>query len=242
MTAPILELAEVTAGYGLITVLNEVAVRLHRGEILAVLGANGSGKSTVLKTTAGLTRMLGGAIRFDGADITRWPAHRRAAEGIGYVPQTKNVFLDLSVSDNLRMGAFLRPRSFARDVEEVFALFPRIKERRRALAGTLSGGERRMLSIGLTLLLKPKVLLLDEPSSDLSPVMVDTVFESIARVHRDLSIPILLVEQNVQRALGLASRVAVLVRGREAFDRPVGEVRVEDLHRLFIDGGVRTAS
>lgn len=241
MTPPILELAQVTAGYGLITVLNDVAVRLHPGEILAVLGANGSGKSTVLKTAAGLTRMLGGAVRFAGADITRWPAHRRAAEGIGYVPQTRNVFLDLTVADNLRMGAFLRPRSFARDVEDVFALFPRIKERRRAMAGTLSGGERRMLSIGLTLLLKPKVLLLDEPSSDLSPVMVDTVFEAIARIHRELSIPILLVEQNVAKALTLASRVAVLVRGREAFDRPTAEVRIEDLHRLFIDGGVRTS-
>jgi ABC-type branched-subunit amino acid transport system ATPase component len=241
MTAPILELSRVTAGYGLITVLDDVAVRLHRGEILAVLGANGSGKSTVLKTTAGLTRVTGGTISFEGTDITRWPAHRRAAAGIGYVPQTRNVFLDLSVADNLRMGAFLRPRSFARDVEEVFALFPRIRERRRALAGTLSGGERRMLSIGLTLLLKPKVLLLDEPSSDLSPVMVDSVFEAIARIHRELSIPILLVEQNVRRALALAGRVAVLVRGREALDRPADEVRMEDLHRLFIDGGVRTA-
>lgn len=238
--APILALDRVTAGYGLITVLDEVALSLHPGEILAVLGANGSGKSTVLKTTAGLTRMIGGTITFDGRDITRWPAHRRAAEGIGYVPQTRNVFLDLSIADNLRMGAFLRPRSFARDVEEVFALFPRIAERRRAMAGTLSGGERRMLAIGMTLLLKPRVLLLDEPSSDLSPAMVDTVFDAIARIHRDLSIPIMLVEQNVVKALKLASRVVVLVRGREAFDRPTSEVAIEDLHRLFVDGGVRT--
>lgn len=240
MTAPVLELDRVTAGYGLITVLDEVALSLHPGEILAVLGANGSGKSTVLKTTAGLTRMLGGRITFAGHDITRWPAHRRAAEGIGYVPQTRNVFVDLTVADNLRMGAFLRPQSFARDVEEVFALFPRIAERRRAMAGTLSGGERRMLAIGMTLLLKPKVLLLDEPSSDLSPVMVDTVFEAIARVHRELAIPMLLVEQNVVKALTLASRVVVLVRGREAFDRPASGVALSDLHRLFVDGGVRT--
>ena len=238
--APILALDRVTAGYGLITVLDGVTLALRPGEILAVLGANGSGKSTVLKTTAGLTRMLGGGIAFDGADITRWPAHRRAAAGIGYVPQTRNVFLDLSVADNLRMGAFLRPKSFARDVEEVFVLFPRLAERRRATAGTLSGGERRMLSIGMTLLLKPKVLLLDEPSSDLAPVMVDTVFEAIARVHREMAIPILLVEQNVVKALTLASRVVVLVRGREAFDRPASDVAIEDLHRLFVDGGVRT--
>ena len=167
--APILALDKVTAGYGLITVLNDVSIRLHPREIVAVLGANGSGKSTILKTSAGLTRVLSGAVSFAGADVTRWPAHRRAAEGLGYVPQTRNVFPDLTVADNLRMGAFLRPKSFARDVEAVFALFPRIRERRRALACTLSGGERRMLSIALTLLLKPRALLLDEPSSDLSP-------------------------------------------------------------------------
>jgi len=238
--AAILELRKVTAGYGLITVLDEVGIALRPGEILAVLGANGSGKSTVLKTSAGLTRVLGGTIAFGGVDITRWPAHRRAAAGLGYVPQTRNVFLDLTVADNLRMGAYLRPKSFAGDVEEVFALFPRIKERRRALAGTLSGGERRMLSIALTLLLRPRLLLLDEPSSDLSPAMIDIVFDAIARIHRDLSIPILLVEQNVNRALALASRVAVLVRGREALDQPVGAVRIAELERLFMDGGVRT--
>ena len=241
MSAPVLELDRVTAGYGLITVLNETSIRLHAGEILTVLGANGSGKSTVLKTSAGLTRILGG-IAFAGADATRWPAHRRAAEGIGYVPQTRNVFPDLSVADNLRMGAFLRPKNFAADVEEVFALFPRIKEKRKVLARTLSGGERRMLSIGLTLLLKPRILLLDEPSSDLSPVMVDTVFDAIARIHRELAIPILLVEQNVNKALALATRVAVLVRGREALDCPVAEVKLDELKRLFMDGGVRTSA
>ncbi len=242
MSEPIIAFDRVTAGYGLITVLNDLSLKLHPGEILAVLGANGSGKSTVLKTTAGLTRVTSGTLGFAGEDIGRWAPHRRAAAGIGYVPQTRNVFLDLSVADNLRMGGFLHPQSHAADLEAVFALFPRIRERRRALAGTLSGGERRMLSIGMTLLLKPKMLLLDEPSSDLSPAMVDTVFEAIARIHRELSIPILLVEQNVNKALGLASRVVVLVRGREAFDRPTSEVVIEDLHQLFVDGGVRTAA
>jgi ABC-type branched-subunit amino acid transport system ATPase component len=240
--APILSLDKVTAGYGLITVLNDVSICLHPREIVAVLGANGSGKSTILKTSAGLTRVLSGAVSFAGADVTRWPAHRRAAQGLGYVPQTRNVFPDLTVADNLRMGAFLRPKSFARDVEPVFTLFPRIRERHRALACTLSGGERRMLSIALTLLLKPRALLLDEPSSDLSPIMVDTVFETIARIHSELAIPILLVEQNVNKALALATRVAVLVRGREALDCPVADVRLDVLRRLFMDGGVRTTA
>ena len=235
-----LALANVVAGYGAITVLDGVSLRLGEGEVLAVLGANGSGKSTVLKTAIGLTRVTGGSISLAGRDITRLPAHRRAAAGLGYVPQTSNVFADLSVLDNLRMGAFLRPSALAAESERLFALFPVLAERRRERAGNLSGGERRMLSIALTLLLQPKLLLLDEPSSDLSPVMVDQVFQAIERIHRERAIPILLVEQNVAKALALASRVCVLVRGREALDAPAAAIDRGQLHALFLDGAVRT--
>ena len=237
-----LELADVSAGYGAITVLDGLSLRLAPAEILAVLGANGSGKSTVLKTIIGLTRMTAGRIALAGTDITRAPAHKRAALGIGYVPQNQNVFADLTVTDNLRMGGYLRPRSLGAEMDEVFDLFPRLKERRRELAGNLSGGERRMLSIGLTLLLKPKLLLLDEPSSDLAPAMVDLVFAAIGEIHRRLSLPILLVEQNVEKALAIAERVVVLVRGTQALDVPAGEVDRRHLHALFLDGGVRTRS
>lgn len=240
MSAAFLELGEVTAGYGPITVLDGLSLRLAPVEILAVLGANGSGKSTVLKTVIGLTRMTAGQITLAGTDIARRPAHERAALGIGYVPQNQNVFADLSVADNLRMGGYLRPREVAGETAKVFDLFPRLKDRRRELAGNLSGGERRMLSIGLTLLLQPKLLLLDEPSSDLAPAMVDLVFDAIGEIHRTLAMPILLVEQNVEKALGLAHRVTVLVRGREALDLPVGEVDRRHLHALFLEGGVRT--
>ena len=242
MTAAFLELTHVSAGYGAITVLDGLSLRLAPVEILAVLGANGSGKSTVLKTIIGLTRMTAGRIALAGTDITRAPAHNRAALGIGYVPQNQNVFADLTVIDNLRMGGYLRPRSLGAEMEEVFDLFPRLKERRREVAGNLSGGERRMLSIGLTLLLKPKLLLLDEPSSDLAPSMVDLVFEAIGEIHRRLSLPILLVEQNVEKALAIAGRVVVLVRGTQALDVPAGEVDRAHLHALFLDGGVRTRS
>ena len=242
MSAAFLELGKVTAGYGPITVLDGLSLRLAPAEILAVLGANGSGKSTVLKTVIGLTRMTAGRILLAGTDIARRPAHERAALGIGYVPQNQNVFADLSVADNLRMGGYLRPRELGAETAKVFDLFPRLKERRRELAGNLSGGERRMLSIGLTLLVKPKLLLLDEPSSDLAPAMVDLVFDAIGEIHRTLTMPILLVEQNVEKALGLAQRVAVLVRGREALDLPVGEVDRRHLHALFLEGGVRTRS
>jgi len=240
MSAPaFLDFANVSAGYGAMTVLDGLSLGLGAGEIVAVLGANGSGKSTVLKTAIGLTRMSGGRIGLAGEDITRAPAHRRAALGIGYVPQTQNVFADLSVADNLRMGAYLRPAAFAAEAGRIFELFPRLKERRREQAGNLSGGERRMLAIGLTLLLQPKLLLLDEPSSDLAPAMVDLVFDAIRDIHLALGIPILLVEQNVQKALSLAGRVAVLVRGRVALDAPVGEIELSRLHALFLDGGVR---
>jgi ABC-type branched-subunit amino acid transport system ATPase component len=237
----ILTLKNVTAGYGLITVLNDLSLTLRAGEIVAVLGSNGCGKSTVLKTAMGLTRVTGGKLALGDADITAMPAHERAASGLGYVPQTRNVFADMTVMDNLRMGAYLRPSVFAAEVEKVFALFPRIRERRNEKAGNLSGGERRMLSIGLTLLLQPKILLLDEPSSDLAPSTVDLVFQSISDVHRQLSIPILLVEQNVNKALEIANRVCVLVRGHEALDVPVSEVDTRQLHELFMDGGVRTS-
>ena len=232
----------VTAGYGKMTVLHELTFSLGPNEVLAVLGANGSGKSTVLKTAIGLTQVSGGTIRLHDQEVTALSPDRRAALGLGYVPQTRNVFPDLSVLDNLRMGAFLHPEAFESGLHRVHDLFPRLRDRQHTRARDLSGGERRMLSIALTMLLKPRVLLLDEPSSDLSPVMVDTVFEAIARIHRELAIPILLIEQNVNKALALATRVAVLVRGREALDCPVADVRLDELKRLFMDGGVGTTA
>jgi len=236
--ASILEMTDVEAGYGKFTVLDRVSLRLAGDEILAVLGANGSGKSTALKTIIGLTQMSAGNIRFQGQEIGRLAAHRRAGLGIGYVPQVQNVFPDLTVADNLRMGAFLRPRELDRAQDRVFALFPRLAERRKQIAGRLSGGERRMLSIGMTLLLEPKALLLDEPSSDLAPAMIETVFSALTAIRRQLRIPIMLVEQNVNQALTIADRVTVLVRGRQALEQAAGQIDPEDLRNLFVDGSV----
>lgn len=233
----LLALDDVVAGYGPIVILDGLSLAIGAGEIVAVLGANGSGKSTALKTATGLTRMVSGSVMFDGADISAVPAYRRAALGIGYVPQTQNVFADLTVDDNLRMGAYMYPERIASDSAAVFELFPSLAERRGQLAGSLSGGERRMLAIGLTLFLRPKVLLLDEPSSDLAPATVTTVFAAIGRIHSELGIPILLVEQNVDQALALATRVCVLVRGRQALDRPVEAVKMSELRTLFLDSG-----
>jgi ABC-type branched-subunit amino acid transport system ATPase component len=232
---PLLELRKITAGYGPIAVLDELSLAVAEREIVTLVGANGSGKSTTLKTVIGLTRVTGGVLLLEGADITGLAAHRRAL-GIGYVPQTHNVFGDLTVADNLRMGAYLGPGRLAAGTAEVFELFPRLAERQTRLASSLSGGERRMLSIGLALLLRPRLLLLDEPSSDLAPALVDSVFEAIQRIHMRLEIPVLLVEQNVSRALALADRVCVLVRGRLALEAPTAAVDKEQLRRLFLQG------
>ena len=241
MSGPILNFVDVSAGYGALTVLGGVTLALGQDEVLAVLGANGSGKSTVLKTAIGLTRMTAGQVQFAGQDISDLPPHRRATLGMGYVPQTRNVFADLSVLDNLRMGGFARRDPIDDDIEAVFALFPRLRDRRRTRAGTLSGGERRMLSIGLTLLLRPKMLLLDEPSSDLAPGMVTQVFEALRRIRETRRIPVLIVEQNVRAALDFADRICVMVRGRVALDVSRADVEVSQLHALFLDGGVREA-
>jgi ABC-type branched-subunit amino acid transport system ATPase component len=237
---PVLDFEGVSAGYGKLGVLHGVALKLGADEVVALLGANGSGKSTVLKTAIGLTRMSEGSIRLEGEDITGLPAHRRAALGMGYVPQTRGVFGELSVLDNLRMGGFLHAASIRAGIEHVYELFPRLRERRHNRARDLSGGERRMLSIGLTLLLRPRLLLLDEPSSDLSPGMVTLVFEAIRRIRAETRIPVLLVEQNVRAALTIADRVCVMVRGRPALDVSAAGLDMAHLHSLFMDGGVRT--
>ena len=238
---PVLSLDGVDAGYGPLVVLDGATVSLHPGEVALVLGANGSGKSTLLKTIMGLTRVSGGRIGFAGTDITAAPPHRRAALGLGYVPQTGNVFSDLSVIDNLRMGAFLRKDGIEPALPGLIDLFPRLGERLSARAGALSGGERRMLSIALTLLLDPRVLLLDEPSSDLAPATVDLVYEAIARIHRERGIPVLLVEQNIAKGLSISDRVVVMVRGRVAAEMAAADVEPARLHDLFMDGGVRVA-
>ena len=232
----LLELRAVTAGYGPITILHGLSLALNAGEITVVLGANGSGKSTALKTMLGLTQVSDGAVLLEGQDVTTWPGYRRAAAGLGYVPQTQNVFAELTVRENLRMGAYLHPRTWSADAERVYDLFPALAERRDERANLLSGGERRMLAIGLTLLLRPRCLLLDEPSSDLSPATVELVFAAIARIHAEAGVTVLLVEQNVARALTLARRAVVLVRGRCALDVSASALDLGHLHRLFLEG------
>jgi branched-chain amino acid transport system ATP-binding protein len=213
--AEMLELHGVSAAYGSVPALSHVSIAIGAGEAVGLLGANGAGKSTALRAISGLVRLTSGAITFDGADLATLPPHRIPELGIAHVPEGRQVFPDMTVQENLEIGAYV-PKAKAeraRTMELVYGIFPRLADRRRQLAGTMSGGEQQMLALGRGLMLKPRLLMLDEPSLGLAPVMTDVTFEKIGEIHR-MGTAILLVEQNVSRALALVQRAYVLESGR----------------------------
>ena len=216
-----LELLDIHVRYGNIRALQGVSLRVETGELVALIGSNGAGKSTTLRTISGLLRPTGGAITFEGADITTAGTDRIVALGISHCPEGRRIFGSLTVLDNLRLGAVSRPRSEARavstDLEMVFELFPILKERLGQAGGTLSGGEQQMLAIGRALMSRPRLLLLDEPSLGLAPLMVERIFGTIAELKRQ-GRTILLVEQNVHQALDVADRAYVMETGRITLD------------------------
>ncbi len=216
-----LEVRDLDAAYGEVMVLRGVGLSVDRGESVAVIGANGAGKSTLLRAISSLLRPRGGAIFFDGRRVDHLPPYEVAALGIAHVPEGRRVLPDMTVEENLELGAYL-PGPKARRRESlawVYGIFPRLAERRRQRAGTLSGGEQQMLAIGRGLMLRPRLLMLDEPSLGLAPLVVEVTFQKIAEVRKE-GIAILLVEQNVQRALGLADRGYVLEGGRVVLQGP----------------------
>jgi len=212
-----LEADEVVAGYlpGL-DILHGANLTVSEGEIVGIIGPNGAGKSTLVKTIFGLVPVRSGRVALRGDDITKLPPHTLVQRGVGYVPQLRNVFGTLTVDDNLRMGSYLRPKAFAERRAVIFELFPRVAERRDQRAGSLSGGERQMLAMARALMTSPSVLLLDEPSAGLSPMMQDDVFDRIVSVNQ-AGVSVLMVEQNVQRCLEIAHRAYVLDQGRNAY-------------------------
>ncbi|HET7343166.1 MAG TPA: ABC transporter ATP-binding protein [Methylomirabilota bacterium] len=225
-----LEVQAIDVGYGATAVLHGVSLAVKEGESVAVIGANGAGKSTLLRAISGLLEPRAGAVRFAGTPLHGLPAFRVAALGIAHVPEGRRVFPEMSVQENLELGAYLpEPKARRREtLAWVYGIFPRLAERRTQQAGTLSGGEQQMLAIGRGLMLRPRLLMLDEPSLGLAPIVVDATFEKIDEVHRQ-GIAVLLVEQNVQRALGLTERGYVLEGGRVVLEGPSAALR-DDAH------------
>ena len=238
MSDPLLDTRDLEVAYGAVQVLFSVDMEVNAGEIVAIIGPNGAGKSTVIKAVIGLQPARGGRISFNGQDITRLPAHRIPPLGIGYVPQGRIVFARMTVEDNLEMGAFLIDEREQRRiaVEQVFTQFPRLAERRKQLAGSLSGGEQQMLAIGRALMLNPKLVILDEPSLGLSPKYVDLVFEKLLELKQQ-GRTLLMVEQNAARALELSDRGYALELGRNRFaDSASNLLANEDVRRMYLGG------
>lgn len=225
MTAnAILEVRDLSVAYGAIKALKGVSLTLAKDEIVTLIGANGAGKTTTLRAIMGLVPTSGGEVRYDGEPTRSRPTHRLVAEGLVLVPEGRIIFANLSVRENLEMGAYSRrDRGVASDYEKVYTLFPRLKERLSQTAGTLSGGEQQMLAIGRAIMSKPKVLLLDEPSLGLAPIVVHAIFEAIGQIHRD-GTPVLLVEQNANAALRHSRRAYVLETGQVALEGTSAEV------------------
>jgi branched-chain amino acid transport system ATP-binding protein len=241
---PFLGVAGVTAGYGKVPVVREVSLEVFLGEIVLVIGPNGAGKSTLVKAVTGQLPLLAGGISLDGADVTRLREEDRIARGIGYVPQTRDVFAPLTVMENLQMGGFrLRSREVAAHVAEVFELFPALEPLARRTAKTLSGGERKMVAIARALMADPRLLILDEPTSNLAPQVAASVLERVVARLAESGRAVLLIEQRVSLALQVASWGYVLTDGRVRLDGRAEELQSKhDLGALFLGrGGVEIA-
>lgn len=232
-----LQVQDLRVAYGDIEALHGVSLDVAEGEIVTLIGANGAGKSTTLRAISGLVRARSGRILFRGQEITRTPAHRIVALGIGHVPEGRKIFTEMTVQENLELGAYIAdPRRFREDLEAVFERFPRLRERRRQAAATLSGGEQQMLALGRALMLRPRLLLLDEPSMGLSPRLVQEIFGIIAELNQ-AGTTILLVEQNAAMALSIAHRAYVLETGRVVLHGPARELQNHPAVRAAYLGG-----
>jgi len=221
----VIESRGITAGYGKAVIIRDVDIKVEEGKITAIVGPNGSGKSTFLKTVFGLTRVFKGCIMYDGKDVTRLAPEERARMGLGYVPQVNNVFPNLTVLENLEMGAYaMKDKEQVRaEIEEMMEIFPILRERKKQKAGSLSGGERQMLAMAMALMGKPKVLLLDEPAAALAPKVVNQIFSRIREIVNS-GITVLLVEQHARRALSLCDMGYVMSSGRVVMKGPGSEL------------------
>ena len=233
-----LEIKDLYVSYGMMEVLHGVSVKVEDKELVSIIGPNGAVKTTLIKTVMGLVKPTSGSIIYDGQDITHVPAHKRAGMGIGYVPEGRRVFGKLTVDENLRMGAYeLKDKAqIAKNIEMVYGIFPRLGERSRQLASTMSGGEQQMLAIARALMLNPKMLLIDEVSMGLMPIMVNTCFDVIKQLN-DEGITVLVVEQNANKALKIADRGYVLETGNIIISDTAENMRKDDTVQKAYLGG-----
>jgi len=224
-----LEVKDLEVSYGMIQAIKGISFEVNQGEVIALIGANGAGKTTILHTVTGLLAPKAGKIMFEGRDITKVPAHKIVSMGMAHVPEGRRVFAQLSVYENLKMGAYTRKdkQEIEETLEHVYQRFPRLKERRNQMAGTLSGGEQQMLAMGRALMSKPKIILMDEPSMGLSPIFVNEIFDIIREVSAS-GTTVLLVEQNAKKALAIADRAYVLETGKIALSGNADKLMNDD--------------
>jgi len=233
----VLALESVSAGYGETEILHNVSLTVDAGEIVVIIGPNGAGKSTAMKSVFGLLNMHAGRVLLDNEDITGTPPEEVVRKGVCYVPQTENIFPNLTVHENLEMGAYIRTDDISGRLQEMYDLFPPLVEKRNLPAGTLSGGQRQMVAMAKALMLEPRILMLDEPSAGLSPLFQREVFRTVRSINQ-AGTPILMVEQNAKQALSIANRGYILVDGQNRLD-DTGESLLanEEVAEMFLGGG-----
>ena len=224
-----LEVKDLEVYYGMIQAIKGISFEVNKGEVIALIGANGAGKTTTLHTITGLLSPKKGSVMFEGKDITKIPAHKIVSMGMAHVPEGRRVFADLSVYENLKLGAYTRKdkENLNKDLESIYERFPRLAERKNQSAGTLSGGEQQMLAMGRALMANPRILLLDEPSMGLSPLLVSEIFDIIQEINKQ-GVTILLVEQNAKKALSIADRAYVLETGKIVTSGKASELLEDD--------------